>query len=86
MPFELYSAPATSQRCMLSIFSDMVENCLEIFMDDLTVFGNYLLHVLIIYKEFWKSTKKGTSFRLGKMSFHEHFWNCLGSCCVFKRN
>ena len=40
MPFGLCNAPATFQRCMLSIFSDMVENCLEIFMDDLTVFGN----------------------------------------------
>ena len=25
---------------MLSIFSDMVENCMEVFMDDLTVFSN----------------------------------------------
>ena len=40
MSFGLCNAPATFQRCMLSIFSDMVENCLEVFMDDLTVFGN----------------------------------------------
>ena len=40
MPFGLCNAPATFQRCMLSIFSDMVEHCLEVFMDDLTVFGN----------------------------------------------
>ena len=40
MPFGLGNAPATFQRCMLSIFSDMVENCLEVFMDDLNVFGN----------------------------------------------
>ena len=40
MPFGLCNAPATFQRCMLSIFSDMVENCLEVFMDDLTVFDN----------------------------------------------
>ncbi|KAH9802030.1 RNA-directed DNA polymerase [Citrus sinensis] len=39
MPFELCNAPATFQRCMLSIFSDMVENCPEVFMDDLTVFA-----------------------------------------------
>ncbi|XP_062118669.1 uncharacterized protein LOC133832325 [Humulus lupulus] len=31
---------ATFQRCMMSIFSDMVEKCMEVFMDDLTVFGN----------------------------------------------
>ena len=40
MPFGLCNAPATFQRCMLSIFSDMVEHCLEVFMDDLTVFGD----------------------------------------------
>ena len=40
MPFGLCNAPATFQRCMLSIFSDMVEHYLEVFMDDLTLFGN----------------------------------------------
>jgi len=40
MPFGLYNAPATFQRCMLSIFSDMVEHFLEIFMDDLSIFGD----------------------------------------------
>ena len=39
MPFGLCNAPATFQRCMLSIFSDMVEKNLEIFMDDFSVFG-----------------------------------------------
>ena len=34
------NALATFQRCMLSIFTDMVEHCLEVFMDDLTVLGN----------------------------------------------
>ena len=39
MPFGLCNAPATFQRCMMSIFSDMVENFLEVFMDDFSVFG-----------------------------------------------
>ncbi|RVW15994.1 Retrovirus-related Pol polyprotein from transposon 17.6 [Vitis vinifera] len=39
MPFDLCNAPATFQRCMLSIFSDMVERILEVFMDDITVYG-----------------------------------------------
>ncbi|KAK1432034.1 hypothetical protein QVD17_08920 [Tagetes erecta] len=39
MPFGLCNAPATFQRCMMSIFSDMVGDSLEIFMDDFSVFG-----------------------------------------------
>ncbi|KAD5961340.1 hypothetical protein E3N88_12813 [Mikania micrantha] len=39
MPFGLCNAPATFQRCMMSIFSDMVAESLEIFMDDFSIFG-----------------------------------------------
>ncbi|RVW62016.1 Retrovirus-related Pol polyprotein from transposon 17.6 [Vitis vinifera] len=39
MPFGLCNAPATFQRCMLSIFSDM-ERIMEVFMDDITVYGS----------------------------------------------
>ena len=31
--------PATFQRCMLSMFSDMVERIMEEYMDDITVYG-----------------------------------------------
>ncbi|KAK8990900.1 hypothetical protein V6N11_028856 [Hibiscus sabdariffa] len=40
MSFGLCNAPATFQRCMLSIFSDYVEKAIEIFMDDFTIYGN----------------------------------------------
>nr|KYP30922.1 Retrovirus-related Pol polyprotein from transposon 17.6 [Cajanus cajan] len=40
MPFGLCNAPGTFQRCMLSIFSDFLENCIEVFMDDFTVYGS----------------------------------------------
>ena len=39
MPFGLCNAPATFQRCMLSIFSDMVVCIMEVYMDDITVYG-----------------------------------------------
>ena len=40
MPFGMCNAPATFQRCMMSMFSDLVEEVMEIFMDDFTVYGS----------------------------------------------
>ncbi|RVW72449.1 Retrovirus-related Pol polyprotein from transposon opus [Vitis vinifera] len=52
MPFGLCNAPATFQRCMLSIFSDMVERIMEVFMDDITVYGSSyeecLMHLEVV--------------------------------------
>ena len=40
MPFGLCNAPATFQRCMMAIFSDLIEKIMEVFMDDFSVYGN----------------------------------------------
>ena len=40
MSFGLCNAPATFQRCMMSIFSDLVEKAIEIFMDDFSIYGS----------------------------------------------
>ncbi|GJR91463.1 reverse transcriptase domain-containing protein [Tanacetum coccineum] len=40
IPFGLCNAPATFQRCMMAIFHDMVKDFMEVFMDELSVFGN----------------------------------------------
>ncbi|CAN6568017.1 unnamed protein product [Malus baccata var. baccata] len=40
MPFGLCNAPATFQRCMMSIFTGLVEHVVEVFMDDFSVFGD----------------------------------------------
>nr|GEU82022.1 DNA-directed DNA polymerase [Tanacetum cinerariifolium] len=40
MLFGLCNAPVTFQRCMMVIFHDMVEDFMDVFMDDYSVFGN----------------------------------------------
>nr|GEV44615.1 reverse transcriptase domain-containing protein [Tanacetum cinerariifolium] len=41
MPFGLCNAPGTFQRCMMAIFHDMIEQTMEVFMDDFSVFVVY---------------------------------------------
>nr|GEV63049.1 reverse transcriptase domain-containing protein [Tanacetum cinerariifolium] len=38
MPFGLCNAPGTFQRCMMAIFHDMIEQTMEVFIDDFSVF------------------------------------------------
>ncbi|RDX98328.1 Retrovirus-related Pol polyprotein from transposon 17.6, partial [Mucuna pruriens] len=40
MPFGLCNAPSTFHRCMISIFSDLLQDCMEVFMDDFTVYAD----------------------------------------------
>ena len=71
MPFGLCNAPATFQRCMLSIFSDMVERFLEVFMDDFSVFGDSfdqcLHHLTLNSAEMYREE---FSLKLGEVSFY----------------
>ncbi|RDY12513.1 Retrovirus-related Pol polyprotein, partial [Mucuna pruriens] len=40
MLFGLFNAPSTFHRSMLNIFSNLLEECLEVFMDDFTVYAD----------------------------------------------
>ena len=40
MLFRLCNAPATFQRCMMSLYFDLVEEVVEIFMDEFSVYGS----------------------------------------------
>ena len=39
MSFRLCNAPSTFQRCMMTIFADLIENIMEVFMDDFSMYG-----------------------------------------------
>ena len=47
MPFGLCNSLTTFQRCMLSIFSDLVARIMEVYMDDVTVYGGSFEKCLI---------------------------------------
>ncbi|GKB77803.1 reverse transcriptase domain-containing protein [Tanacetum coccineum] len=40
MPFSLCNAPGTFQKCMMALFHDMIEETMEVFMDNFSVFGD----------------------------------------------
>jgi len=40
LPFGLCNAPATFQRAVLAIFVDLIHECVEVYMDNFTVYGN----------------------------------------------
>jgi len=60
IPFRLCNALTTFQRCMLSIFSDMIEKNIKVFMDDFSVFGKSfdqcLIHLVLSLKDALKLT------------------------------
>lgn len=47
MSFGLYNAPTTIQRCMMAIFSDLVESAVEGFMDGFQYLGRVSKSFLI---------------------------------------
>ena len=42
MSFGLCNVPTTFQRCRIAIFLDMIENIIEVFMDDFSVYRGSL--------------------------------------------
>ncbi|KAJ9567441.1 hypothetical protein OSB04_003407 [Centaurea solstitialis] len=48
MPFGLCNAPATFQRYMTAIFQDMIEDCMEVFMDDFSVLCHFMVREGIV--------------------------------------
>ena len=52
--FGLYNAPATFQRAVLGIFSSLIHDCVEVYMDDFTVYGNTFEEALEILEKVLK--------------------------------
>jgi hypothetical protein len=46
MPFGLCNAPASFQRCMMAVFSEFIEEIVDVFMDDFSVYGKTFMDCL----------------------------------------
>ncbi|GKD65542.1 putative nucleotidyltransferase, ribonuclease H [Tanacetum coccineum] len=75
MPFGLCKAPATFQRCMIAILHDMVEDFMEVFMDDFSVFGIEVdrAKIDVIAKLPYPTNVKGVRSFLGHAGFYRRF-------------
>ena len=52
LSFGLWNALATFQRAVLGIFSYLIHNCVEVFMDDFSIYGETFQEALTIWKKF----------------------------------
>ncbi|GJY74824.1 putative nucleotidyltransferase, ribonuclease H [Tanacetum coccineum] len=77
MPFGLCNAPTIFQRCMTAIFHDMVEDFMEVFMDDFSVFGAGIevdrAKIYVIAKLPYLTNVKGVRSFLGHDGFYRRF-------------
>lgn len=60
LPFGLFDAPTTFQRAVLGIFPDLIHDCVEVYMDNLTVYGNTFEEALEKLENFLKDVRKKT--------------------------
>ena len=66
MSFGLCNAPKSFQWCMMSIFSDMIEEIMEVFMDDFLVYGKPFDHCLENLEKSCRDAKRRTWYLTGK--------------------
>ncbi|HYP43259.1 MAG TPA: reverse transcriptase family protein [Candidatus Nitrosocosmicus sp.] len=85
MPFGLCNAPATFQRCMMIISYDLIDKGIEVFMDDLSVFGtsfdSYLEHLTKVRKH---CEETNLVLNWEKMPIYGSRWYCIRSSNIRK--
>ena len=87
MPFGLCNALATFQRCMLSIFNNLVERIMEVYMDDITIYGGSFEECLFnLETVLHRCIEKKPSVELGEMPFYGQPGHCIGSYHFGERN
>ena len=86
MPLGLCNAPVTFQICMLSIFSDMVEHIMEVFIDDITIYGSTFEECLVnLETVLSRCIEKDLALNWEKCHFMVHQGIVLGHI-IFKKD
>ena len=79
MPFGLTNAPAAFQRFMNDIFSDLLDVCVVIYLDDILIYSNNMSehhrHVKKVLKCLYKA---GLYAKADKCKFHSESVEYLG--------
>jgi len=79
MPFGLMNAPAAFQRFMNDIFSDMVDICVVIYLDDILIYSdNINIHRTHVREVLRRLRKNGLFAGAHKCSFHTNSIDYLG--------
>ena len=74
MSFKLCNALASFQRCMMSIFSDMIKDIMEVFMDDY-VYGKTFGHCLQNLDKVLQRCQEKDRYLIGKSAIS---WSVKG--------
>ena len=79
MPFSLTNAPVAFQRFMNNIFSDLLDVCVVIYLDDILIYSNNMSEHHWHIKEVLKHLcKAGLYVKAEKCEFHSELVEYLG--------
>jgi hypothetical protein len=86
MSFGLCNAPASFQRCMISILSDMIEEIMLVFKDDFSIYRKTFDHCLKnLDNVLQRCLREGPGTKLENVPFcHTRFWKgteCISYVC-----
>jgi len=79
MPFGLTNAPAAFQRFMNNVFSDLLDMCIVVYLDDILIYSDDITqhrsHIKEVLKRLWKA---GLYAKAEKCEFHSDSIKYLG--------
>ena len=79
MPFGLTNAPVAFQRFMNDIFSDLLDVCVIIYLDDILIYSEDMMqHKKHVKEVLWRLHKNGLYVAATKCKFYKESVEYLG--------